>query len=113
MTSISLVTIGNELLKGTIVNTNAARAGTLLRQGGYHLSRVVTIADSAEDIERTVDEEFRHSEVVIMSGGLGPTQDDITKQTLNRFFGGGDLVLHQPTLDHLIARYPDPRTGHQ
>ncbi len=105
MTKISLITIGNELLKGTIINTNAARAGTMLRESGFHLGRVVTIADQAEDIQQTVEQEFGHSEVILMSGGLGPTQDDITKQTLKESFGGGGYVLHEPTLAHLRERY--------
>lgn len=104
-TRISLITIGSELLKGTIINTNAARAGTLLRDAGYQLHRVVTIGDQAEAIGQAVAEEMAHSEVVLMSGGLGPTQDDITKQTLSDIFGAQQMQLHEPTLAHLEQRY--------
>lgn len=103
--TISFITIGTELLKGTIINTNAARAGQLLREHGYALHRVVSIADDAADITATVREELTHSDVVLVSGGLGPTKDDITKFTLAEVFGATDYVWHQPTLDHLEARY--------
>lgn len=102
---ISFITVGTELLKGTIINTNAARAGQLLREQGYALHRVVSIADDKADIADTVREELTHSEVVLVSGGLGPTKDDITKFTLAEVFGAKEYVWHQPTLDHLEARY--------
>lgn len=103
--TISFITIGTELLKGTIVNTNAARAGQLLRAHGYSLARVVSIADEAQAIRDTVAQELAHSQVVLVSGGLGPTKDDITKFTLADYFGAKDEVWHQPTLDHLETRY--------
>jgi nicotinamide-nucleotide amidase len=104
-TTISLITIGNELLKGTIINTNAARAGEMLRQHGYALQRVVTIADEQETIVETVRQELIHSQVVLVSGGLGPTKDDITKYTLAEIFEAKEWRWDQPTLDHLEARY--------
>ena len=105
MLAISYITIGNELLKGTIINTNAAKAGSLLKESGYPLQRVVTISDEKQAIQSTVDEELRHSEVVLVSGGLGPTNDDITKLALAEYFGSPELKLDAATLDHLKKRY--------
>jgi len=105
MTPISFITIGSELLKGTIINTNAARAGQMLREAGYALSRVVTIADDRAAIAAAVREELAHSPVVLMSGGLGPTKDDITKYTLGEIFGAQHWSMHPPTLAHLEQRY--------
>jgi nicotinamide-nucleotide amidase len=103
MTQISLITIGDELLKGRIVNTNAAQAGLMLRKQGYSLNRVVVISDNREAILETVRQELDQHEVVIMCGGLGPTDDDITKSTLAKFFQT-ELVWHEPTLQYLRER---------
>ncbi|MEM9983691.1 MAG: CinA family nicotinamide mononucleotide deamidase-related protein [Bacteroidota bacterium] len=105
MLAISFITIGTELLKGTIINTNAAKAGTMLKEAGYPLHRVVTISDEKQAIQSAVAEELRHSEVVLVSGGLGPTNDDITKITLAEYFGSPELALDTATLAHLKQRY--------
>ena len=104
MTTLSLITIGDELLKGRIINSNAAHAGEILRQHGYTLSRVVTISDQRAAIRSTLEEELIRSDVVMLSGGLGPTKDDITKFTLAEIFNS-ELVLHPPTLSFLENRY--------
>lgn len=104
MTSISLITIGNELLKGRIINSNAAETGVLLRKQGYTLNRVVVISDEAEAIRSAVSIEMARHDIVLMCGGLGPTTDDITKQTLAGLFDT-ELVLHSPSLAALEARY--------
>lgn len=104
MTRISFIAIGNELLKGRIVNTNATNAALLLRAYGFHLSQVVTIPDTEEAIINTVEEQLRMHKVVLVSGGLGPTKDDVTKHTLAKFFDT-ELILHQPSLDRLTTRF--------
>lgn len=104
MQSISLITIGNELLRGRIVNTNAAKAGQILRKNGYSLTRTLSISDTKEAILQAVQDELEVSELVILSGGLGPTKDDITKHTLLEW-SGSKWVWHQPTLDFLEERY--------
>lgn len=104
MTKVSMITIGTELLKGRIVNTNAAEAGLILRKNGYSLDRVVAIADTREAIRDTVEAELAQNDIVLVSGGLGPTKDDITKHTLAELFDS-TLVEHQPTLTFLEERY--------
>lgn len=102
--TISYIAIGNELLKGRIVNTNAAKLAEMLRASGYTLSRTVVCADTGEAIEKAVTEELAAHDIVLMSGGLGPTVDDITKQTLARLF---DMPLTEDpaTLEHLKMLY--------
>lgn len=101
---ISLITIGGELLKGHIVNTNAAHVGTMLREEGYGLNRVVTIADDRETILQTLASELNNHDVVLMSGGLGPTNDDITKKTLAEFFNS-DMRMDEGALAHIRALF--------
>ncbi len=95
---IELVSIGDELLIGQTINTNAAWLGKEISQRGGEITRVVTISDEKEEIEDAIKEGFKRADVIIMTGGLGPTQDDITKQTVANFFGR-KLVVHPPTLE--------------
>lgn len=104
MATLSLITIGDELLKGRTVNTNASHTGEMLRNNGYSLSRVVTISDQRKAIRSTLEEELLRSDVILISGGLGPTKDDITKFTLAEIFQS-ELVVHPPTLSFLEERY--------
>jgi len=94
---ITYLAVGSELLKGRIVNTNLTNAGEMLRKYGYDLSRGVEIQDTREAIISAVETELQNADVVLMSGGLGPTSDDITKKTLAEIFGA-QLVMHEPTL---------------
>ena len=104
MTKISLITIGSELLKGRIINTNASKIGTMLRPEGYKLSRTVVIPDEEEAIEKTLLQELEGHDVVLVSGGLGSTEDDITKKTLARTMDT-ELVMHAPTYGYLKDRF--------
>lgn len=94
-----LINIGDELLIGQVVNTNAAWMAAELERHDIHVSRIVTIADDLNDIERTLAE-AEHSDVVLITGGLGPTKDDITKEALCRHFGA-KLIINQPAYDNV------------
>ncbi|MEM9718017.1 MAG: CinA family nicotinamide mononucleotide deamidase-related protein [Bacteroidota bacterium] len=104
MTKISLITIGSELLKGRIINTNASKIGTMLRPHGYKLSRTVVIPDEEKAIAKTLRQELEDHDLVLISGGLGSTEDDITKKTIARVMGT-ELVLHAPTFAYLKERF--------
>ncbi len=99
---IELVTIGDELLIGQTINTNAAWLGQEFAKRGMTLSRVVTISDTKEEILSTIEEGFQRADVVLMTGGLGPTKDDITKQTIAEYLNK-PLVIHEPTLEKVKA----------
>ena len=104
MTRICLITIGDELLKGKILNSNAAKTGKILREAGYSLNKVVTISDTREAIKAAVLHEMDGHDMVLICGGLGPTKDDITKHTLAELFET-ELVMHEPTREYLVKRY--------
>lgn len=77
-----IICIGDELLIGQTVNTNAAWLGQELGRFGISVYKSTTIRDLKEDILQTVEEYINESDFIIVTGGLGPTNDDITKETL-------------------------------
>lgn len=95
-----IINIGDELLIGQVVNTNAAWMAAELEKNNVHVAHVVTIADDLDDIKLSLDTACQRAQVVIITGGLGPTKDDITKQALCEYFGA-KLVLHQPSFDNV------------
>lgn len=100
----ALITIGNELLIGDIINTNAAWMGTFLTQ--RHISPVysITIGDEAEIITSALDEALPKADIVLITGGLGPTHDDITKYILAEYTGG-KLTEHAETRQAIIQNF--------
>ncbi|SMO65533.1 competence/damage-inducible protein cinA [Saccharicrinis carchari] len=83
---IEIITIGDELLIGQVIDTNSAWMGRQLNNAGFELSRVNSISDSEEEILNILHEASQRADVVLMTGGLGPTKDDITKKTLCKYF---------------------------
>lgn len=84
-----IITIGDEILIGQIVDTNAAYIAQRLNSAGFVVSERSSVGDRAEQIVRAIEQSMQRSDVVITTGGLGPTKDDITKTTLATLFGGG------------------------
>ncbi len=82
----SIITIGDELLIGQVVNTNGAYIADALNKVGVSVKNILTIGDIQIDIFHTFRKEFFKNDIVISTGGLGPTHDDITKKTLCKFF---------------------------
>ena len=83
---VSIISIGDELLIGQVVNTNASWMSQLLVSNGMNVDKVYTISDKRADIEETLSLSLKGSDAVIITGGLGPTKDDVTKKTLCDFF---------------------------
>jgi nicotinamide-nucleotide amidase len=96
----SIITIGDELLIGQTIDTNSAFIGQELNKIGVWVKRRVAVGDVYEDIWQALDEERKHSQIIIITGGLGPTADDITKPLLCNYFGG-KLVVDKNVLDHV------------
>lgn len=96
----SIITIGDELLIGQVVDTNSAFIAQQLNSIGVSVKQRVAVGDNAKDITEAIDLAISQNGVVILTGGLGPTADDITKPLLNSYFGG-KMIIHQPTLDHI------------
>lgn len=106
MTSISLINIGTELLNGRIVNTNATEVGARLKAAGFGLSEILTIPDTRTAIQAAVTDGWSQHDVVLITGGLGPTRDDVTKQVLADWWGQ-PLEEHAPTLAFIRKRYAE------
>lgn len=87
MINATIITIGDEILIGQIVDTNSVSIARRLNAVGITVSEKLSIGDSREQITSSLDRTLSHSNVVIITGGLGPTKDDITKHTLADYFG--------------------------
>lgn len=85
---ISIIVIGDELLIGQVTDTNSGEIARHIAPEGWTVAQVQVVADEAEAISRAIGQAFGRTRVVITTGGLGPTKDDITKQVLCREFGG-------------------------
>lgn len=95
-----IVSIGDELLIGQTINTNAAWIGQKLSEVGVAVNKVVVIGDAEQAIRDAIDRAMRETELTLVTGGLGPTHDDITKKTVVEYFGG-TLKFHPDILDRL------------
>jgi nicotinamide-nucleotide amidase len=99
-TKASIITIGDELLIGQIIDTNSAWIAQQLNTIGIDVQRRVAVADTKEAIVQALKEEMLLSDLVLLTGGLGPTADDVTKPVLCDFFGG-TLVVNEQVLAHV------------
>ena len=88
MPDISIITIGDELLIGQVIDTNSAWMAQELNKEGFNVIRRVAIADDKQSILTALNEEEKHATIILITGGLGPTSDDITKPTLCQYFNG-------------------------
>ena len=96
-----LISIGDELLIGQVVNTNAAWLGNILTNNGIEVISTLTIGDGEKDILEALDA-CSDVDIIVMTGGLGPTADDITKPTLCKYFGT-DLEFCQDAYDNVMS----------
>ncbi|MCK5775029.1 MAG: CinA family nicotinamide mononucleotide deamidase-related protein, partial [Bacteroidales bacterium] len=83
---VEIINIGDELLIGQVVNTNASWMGEQLSAWGFEVRQMTTVSDQSADIKEAVELAMNRSAIILLSGGLGPTNDDITKKTLADFF---------------------------
>ena len=108
MTEKSLVAeilcTGEELLLGDIVNTNAAFLSSELTKLGISVYHHSVVGDDASRLADCVTEGLSRSDIVIVSGGLGPTKDDLTKETVGALFGR-KMSLHQESLEAIKAYF--------
>jgi nicotinamide-nucleotide amidase len=88
----SIITIGDELLIGQVVDTNSAWMARELNNNGIWLKRRVAVGDNKSDIVNALEEESRDAHIILITGGLGPTADDITKPVLCEFFNGRMII---------------------
>ncbi|MBN2523677.1 MAG: competence/damage-inducible protein A [Bacteroidales bacterium] len=95
-----IITIGDEILIGQVVDTNSVFIASELNSSGIRVRMIRSIADAVDDISKTLDDSIQNSDIVILTGGLGPTNDDITKNALAAYFGSR-LVIHEESLRHI------------
>lgn len=98
--NVSIINIGDELLIGQVVNTNASTMSRLLTAAGMNVKKTVVVGDNRDDIWHAVDEAMHSSDAVLVTGGLGPTKDDITKKLLCEYFGS-ELVENEMALENV------------
>ncbi|MBL4667951.1 MAG: competence/damage-inducible protein A [Flavobacteriales bacterium] len=97
---IDIISIGDELLIGQTLNTNAYWISKELNAIGFTIREQVTIADTEEAILAAASNSLSKANVVLITGGLGPTNDDLTMPTLNKYFGG-ELVKDDKVYRHI------------
>lgn len=99
-----IITVGTEILLGDILNTNCRYLSRELAAMGIEMYYQITVGDNEERLLKTLKESLNRSDIVICTGGLGPTEDDITKEVCAKYFGY-KLELHKPSLDAMIERF--------
>ena len=104
MFSADIITVGDELLIGQVVDTNSAWMAQRLNERNIVPDRIVSVHDDAKEIESAVREACSRADIVLITGGLGPTKDDITKNVLCRMFDT-ELVYRQDIREHLEQLY--------
>ncbi len=99
MTQASICTIGDEILIGQILDTNSSVIARTLEENGVMVTRMLSIGDDHDTIIDNLRNELEHNHIVISTGGLGPTKDDITKAALAELSGSKGYVMNEPQLE--------------
>lgn len=102
-----IITIGDELLIGQVIDTNSAFIAKELNSIGIAIAQITSISDQASHIRKALTEAASRSEIIIMTGGLGPTKDDITKKTLAEHFGL--LLVEDPLILENLQQFIQSR----
>lgn len=97
MASVALLTIGDEILYGQILNTNVHWLSIELDKAGFSVALHLSVGDTAESITKGLDTALAQASIVLITGGLGPTKDDVTKHTLAAYFQS-ELAIHEQAL---------------
>ena len=95
-----IITIGDEILIGQIVDSNSAYISAELTKLGFLVRRIISVGDKPDSIAIALTDSIENADFVILTGGLGPTNDDITKNTLTQFFHGKPVV-HEASLKQI------------
>lgn len=101
-----IITIGDELLIGQVVDTNSAWMAERLNEAGIELYQITSVHDDCQHILKALDEAFSRADIVLTTGGLGPTKDDITKHVMCEYFGT-TLVEDSRVREHIHELYKE------
>ncbi|MBL4605947.1 MAG: competence/damage-inducible protein A [Flavobacteriaceae bacterium] len=96
-----IITIGDEILIGQIVDTNSQWIGTELNKIGVSVYQISTVQDDREHILNALKEAQNRVDIVVITGGLGPTKDDITKKTIASYFNDEEIVEYPEVIEHI------------
>jgi nicotinamide-nucleotide amidase len=107
---VSIITVGNEILCGHVANTNAAYLAARVSEMGMQVRRISTVGDDVGEIRAEIEEAFEHVDLVLVTGGLGPTEDDVTKQAVARAVGK-ELVIDKELHARLAERMAGRRSA--
>lgn len=99
-----ILSIGNELLNGKTLNSNATYIGGALYETGIPAHTIITVGDNIDEITRSLNQAMQESDVVVITGGLGPTHDDITKNAVAEFFHS-ELVFNESIMQKIEERF--------
>lgn len=97
---VEIITIGDEILIGQIVDTNSAWMAQQLNKSGFELAQITSVHDEKEHIIQSLDRALERADIILFTGGIGPTNDDITKQTLCSYFNT-KLVHNASVLENI------------
>ena len=100
-----IITIGDEILIGQIVDTNSQWIGKELNKIGVSVYQISSIQDEEQHILNAFKEAQGRADIVIITGGLGPTKDDITKKTIAKYFNNQEIVEYPEVIDHIKAMF--------
>lgn len=95
-----IISVGNELLIGDTVNTNASRIGSFLTTLGFYVTNITTLPDLYDPLAKSIIKSIQKADLTIITGGLGPTHDDITKKVVSDIFGG-EMVTDKQVEKHI------------
>ncbi|WP_436860600.1 CinA family nicotinamide mononucleotide deamidase-related protein [Staphylococcus caeli] len=107
--NISIIAVGSELLLGQIANTNGQYLSKLFNEAGHNVVEHTVIGDNPERLENVIEHAMSKYDSVILTGGLGPTKDDLTKHTVAKLLGK-ELVINQHALDYIEQYFNEQGT---
>ena len=102
--NIALLSVGTEILLGDTVNTNLASLGQILYSNGFMLSSEKTVPDNKELIQDAINEMLQNNDVIITCGGIGPTEDDFTKEVISEMLNL-TLIVDEDHLTWMKSRW--------
>jgi nicotinamide-nucleotide amidase len=102
--NVEIITIGDEIVNGQIVDSNSAWIASFLNRSGFEVNKITSVPDNAQAIFQALDSALAGSGIVLMTGGLGPTKDDITKHCLCTYFNT-KLVFNQAVYDNMTELF--------
>lgn len=104
MVQVEIINIGDELLIGQVVNTNASQMAQKLNSYGFNVLATSVIGDNKNQIRESLDIALKRADCVLITGGLGPTKDDITKKILAEYFNS-DLIINTEVEEHVKSYF--------